>query len=655
MSTANKYMQSASGAGGDALNVEDVFSTYLYAGTGSTQTITNGIDLDGEGGLVWAKIRDTSSTNHMLVDTERGTSNVQRTNFSSADQTGTFLNSFNSNGFTLANNFDMNGSGYDIASWTFRKAPKFFDVVTYTGSDSTQTINHSLASEVGFMVVKRVSSGTGQWYAHHRSLTSGHIIKLNSTDASTSNASSLLYNVTSTSFTVDAGAYHTNAAGETYVAYLFAHNNNDGDFGPDGDQDIIKCGSYTGTGAAGNFVDLGFEPQWLLLKRTDSTEDWPLVDSMRGFVAGGNVDRLRANSDSEEISATNRVEPNSTGFTLKSSSNEYNGSGGTYIYIAIRRGPMAVPESGTDILNIGTRNESGNAPPMYHAGRVVDMAWQREVTTSNNPTMASRLTGNNFLRAYDPSTLTSSSQHAFDYSDGWYNNTETNTNAYSYMFSRAVGAFDVVAYTGNGTSGNGIQHGLGVAPEFIMIHSYGNRNWQIGSQLLDNQAYGYTESSYMYQNGAGNSIFPNTSHTSTHFYVGSDSDVNNNNEKYIAHLWASVDGVIKCGVYTGNGSNSRDIDCGFTSGARFVLLGNCDDSDYSRILFDTDRGITTGAGDNPLSFFYPIPVGYVNSPSGYADLSTTDFIDPISSGFRIKSSSGHTNASGKKYLYMAIA
>jgi hypothetical protein len=323
--------------------------------------------------------------------------------------------------------------------------------------------------------------------------------------------------------------------------------------------------------------------------------------------------------------------------------------------MAIRRGPLAPPESGTDVLNIGTRNESGNAPPMYYAGRVVDMAWQREVTTSNNPTIISRLTGNNYLRAYDPSTFTSSSTHVLDYSDGWYNGTETNTNAYSYMFSRAVGAFDVVAYTGNGTSGNGIQHGLGVAPEFIMIHSYGNRNWQIGSQLLDNQAYGYTESSYMHQGGAGNSIFPNTSHTSTHFYVGSDADVNGNNEKYIAHLWASVDNVIKCGVYTGNGSTSRDIDCGFTSGARFVLLGNCDDSDYSRILFDTERGITTGAGDHPSSFFFPVAEGYVNSPSGYVDLSTTDFIDPISSGFRIKSNSAHINASGKKYLYMAIA
>ena len=40
-------MAAAGAAGGDATDVADVFSTYLYEGTGSTQTITNGIDLSG--------------------------------------------------------------------------------------------------------------------------------------------------------------------------------------------------------------------------------------------------------------------------------------------------------------------------------------------------------------------------------------------------------------------------------------------------------------------------------------------------------------------------------------------------------------------------------------------------------------------------------
>ena len=102
MSTANKYMQSASGAGGEALNVEEVFSTYLYTGTeASTQTITNNIDLSGEGGLVWVKARD-SAINHVLMDTEQGIGKFLNSNQNYAqhrDSEG--MKSFTSDGFTF--------------------------------------------------------------------------------------------------------------------------------------------------------------------------------------------------------------------------------------------------------------------------------------------------------------------------------------------------------------------------------------------------------------------------------------------------------------------------------------------------------------------------------------------------------------------------
>ena len=62
---------------------------------------------------------------------------------------------------------------------------------------------------------------------------------------------------TSTDFTGGSNV-DVNASGGTYVAYLFAHNDGDGEFGPDGDADIIKCGSYTGNGSTnGPEIDLG--------------------------------------------------------------------------------------------------------------------------------------------------------------------------------------------------------------------------------------------------------------------------------------------------------------------------------------------------------------------------------------------------------------
>ena len=156
------------------LDVEDVFSTYLYTGTGSTQTITNGIDLAGEGGLVWLKSRNgSSSAFHIIYDTERGTGpnggrifgGTASTN--GADTQSDGLQSFNSNGFTLGANLFENGTnasyGTEYCSWTFRKAPKFFDVVTYTGDGtSNRQIPHSIDGPVGFILIKS-TSGTGNW------------------------------------------------------------------------------------------------------------------------------------------------------------------------------------------------------------------------------------------------------------------------------------------------------------------------------------------------------------------------------------------------------------------------------------------------------------------------------------------------------------
>ena len=116
-----------------AIYVEDVFSTYLYTGNSATQTITNGIDLAGKGGMVWGKSR-SGAYNHELVDTVRGAGNAIRSNTANASTTSCNITSFLNNGFYL----DFSGAGEINAntvtevSWTFQKQPKFFDVVTYT-------------------------------------------------------------------------------------------------------------------------------------------------------------------------------------------------------------------------------------------------------------------------------------------------------------------------------------------------------------------------------------------------------------------------------------------------------------------------------------------------------------------------------------------
>ena len=113
------------GAGVEPVYVEELFQTHLYTGNGSTQTITNGIDLAGEGGLVWTKGRSTT-TNNLLVDTVRGGNRGVYSNSDSSQSAG-FSFTFNDNGYSTGSYVT---SGVDYVSWTFRKAAKFFDVVT---------------------------------------------------------------------------------------------------------------------------------------------------------------------------------------------------------------------------------------------------------------------------------------------------------------------------------------------------------------------------------------------------------------------------------------------------------------------------------------------------------------------------------------------
>ena len=207
--------------------IDDLFSTFLYMGNASDKTITNGIDLAGEGGLTWIKRRDGSS-DHALVDTERGASQYlssNKTNSNTATGANNNFNSFTSTGFTLKDDngndfFNKNATPY--ASWSFRKAPGFFDVVTYTGSGSYKTVAHNLGCVPGMYMIKRTDA-TGNWIVHHKDLGSNHMRLILNTNEVRNDLYSLNNSVGPTSSVFSVGSDSTvNASGGTYVCYLFA-------------------------------------------------------------------------------------------------------------------------------------------------------------------------------------------------------------------------------------------------------------------------------------------------------------------------------------------------------------------------------------------------------------------------------------------------
>ena len=253
--------------------VEDVFSTYLYTGNGSTQTITNNINLSTYGGLVWAKNRSGAGQSHELIDTVRGATKYLSSNATSAQTTdATSLTAFTSSGFSIGSDAQINGNTVTFASWTFRKQVKFFDIVTYTGNGSNRTISHNLGSVPGCIIVKKTSA-VQEWVVYHRATSATpqtNYLILNTTGAL---GSANYWNSTAPTDSVFSvsGQGSVNENGATYVAYIFAHNA--GGFGLTGTDNVISCGSYTGDGTTTKVVSLGYEPQYVLLKRTSSTSD----------------------------------------------------------------------------------------------------------------------------------------------------------------------------------------------------------------------------------------------------------------------------------------------------------------------------------------------------------------------------------------------
>ena len=639
MSNRNIFqaLQSAGGAGGAALNVEDVFSTYLYTGNGSTQTITNGIDLDGEGGLVWIKSRSHSYP-HNLYDTERGATKRLKSSSTAAESTlSTGLTAFSSNGFTLGGDNDTNGTYSDAqyASWTFLKSKRFFDIQTWTGNSTAgRTISHNLEAEIGFIAIK-CTSASGDWMSWHRSASTyaGRVLKLNATDGA-ANISSIFNstNPTSTEFTLGS-SYDVNGNGQTYVAYLFAHNDGDGEFGPTGDQDIIKCGSYTGTGhpstpSAQQTIELGFEPQWFLTKRTNSGASWQLVDNMRGMADA--YERLYPDQSAAEDYEGDGMIPTATGIKFTGGQAQHNASGGTYIYIAIRR-PTAVPESATDVFGISYAQDENTVP--FPVDFMLTKANGVDYTKARDRLRG----GTKYLLTSTTHADLSGTDIGFDDMTGT-GLTGWGTSFIHYNWKRAFSYMDCVAYTGDGVAGRTVSHNLGVVPEMMWVKRRNSTgHWYVYHTGMTGGSDALHSTSRLNLDEAGFSTqsWKNYDFTNAHFSLDNGADINGSGGTYIAYLFATLAGISKVGSATHSGTTN--VDCGFSSGARFVLLKRTD-ATGDWYVWDSERGIVSANS----------PYFLLNSTA--AEVTNTDYIDPLSSGFTITSS-----LTAGDYIFYAIA
>jgi len=634
--------------------IEDVFSTWLYTGNGSTQSIVNGINLSANGGLVWCKMRSPySGYDHVLVDTARGVNNFIDSNNTTAQRTTASISAFNANGFTLdgAGGY-VNINTANEVSWTFRKQAKFFDVVTYTGTGSVQDIAHNLGSVPGCIIIKNTNSGSYGWTTYHQSVGNTSYLSLNATDEAFV-ASNKWNNTTPTSsvFTVGTGA-DVNRSGYSYVAYIFASDA--GGFGAAGTDNVITCGGFTLTGGT-DIINLGYEPQWFLVKRVSSALNWQLIDIMRGMTVSNSAAYLYPNLANAEVNGGSGFVPTATGISIRAGST--GSPGDVFIYIAIRRGPMKTPTDATKVFSPIARTGTGAAATVTTTN-LPDSIWSmnRPGSTGYPAFFYDRLRGANTFLIDNTGSETTDNANSSRYSvtdfnnlsyglgiDGNYAGINGLTSGYSnWVFSRAPGFFDEVCYTGTG-SATTQAHNLGVAPELIIVkgRSIGGYSW-----FVYDATSGNTKASLLNTTGIPTAYSPpawnNTSPTSTVFSVGTGSGVNSSGDTYVAYLFATCAGVSKVGSYTGNGT-TQTINCGFTGGARFVLIKRTDTTgDW--YVYDTARGMTI------------LTDPYLLLNSSAAESATLGSVTTVSTGFALNSTIlAAINVSGGTYIFLAIA
>jgi hypothetical protein len=379
---------------------------------------------------------------------------------------------------------------------------------------------------------------------------------------------------------------------------------------------------------------------------------------MRGLPVGGNSNVLRANATGGESTSAGGLTITATGFQQHDTDPNFNASGNTYIYIAIRRGPMKVPTTGTSVFSPLARTGTGASATVTGVGFAPDLVVPKAKSNNSSIGWWDRLRGplrKIISTGTDAEISVADTLTGFDVMDGFKVGPDTTydinftVDYINWCFKRAPGFFDEVCYTGTGTVTT-VSHNLQAVPELLIFKKRDVlRSWAIVHANAVNRTIsqppvltGYDVSLGFTDTGGLGGVLNSTAPTSSVITLANNQDVNGVGATYVAYLFATCPGVSKVGSYTGTGTTLQ-INCGFTGGARFVLIKRTDDTgDW--YVWDSARGIV--AGNDP----------YLLLNSTAAEVTSTDYIDTFSAGFEISSTApAAINASGGTFIFLAIA
>jgi hypothetical protein len=365
---------------------------------------------------------------------------------------------------------------------------------------------------------------------------------------------------------------------------------------------------------------------------------------MRGFDnSGGRL--LNPNSSGAESGYPYGFLPTATGFQA---TNGLLSASATFIYIAIRKGPMKVPTTGTSVFSPILSPDTDALGTQKTTNFPVDM--QLYATTVGGSNYAvDRLRGVTTTASNGGKYLyTNATDAEGDGGSRFWNSTGFQiSNTYQglrtiyWNFRRAPSFFDEVCYTGNGTTSYTLNHNLTVIPELIIVKCRSTSTfWMVRcSANIDGRIL------YLNDNSDGDiytSRFPSAP-TATTFTVGTSiaaNETNGSGQTYVAYLFATCAGVSSIGNYTGTGA-TLTISCGFVGGARFVLIKRTNGSGNWHV-WDTARGMVSGTDPR-------LALNNTNAESN------ANWVFSTTGGFQIVTTDSSVNASGGRYIYLAIA
>jgi len=329
------------------------FQTALWTGDGlDNKQITNDGNSDLQPDWVWLKDR-TQAESHAVFDSTRGATVRLQPNSNTLESTETAtLKSFTTDGFTVGTSGSVNnGSNPDqYVAWQWKcnggttstntdgditstvqvNQDAGFSIVTYTGNTSNnQTVGHGLGAKPSVILIRnrtRVES----WRLNHQSINNGTgMIRLNSTDAYNTTATTLM-NVAPTSSVFNVSTDWSVNGNYSFVAWCWAEK-----------QGYSKFGKYVGNGYAdGPFVYTGFKPAFLIMKETSSSGgNWVMFDNKRD-THNVTKHRLFPNLTNSDNTTRNYIDLLSNGFKLRDTDVDHNQSGQTMIYMAWAENPF---------------------------------------------------------------------------------------------------------------------------------------------------------------------------------------------------------------------------------------------------------------------------------------------------------------------------